>query len=140
MIKEKNTKILSTAPEMCLRMASRRRYRNGFVLSATFLCPKLDEEVNFNCLSCPKRQPQREEETGDRGNRHSWQNEQLQQAFHSVLKSMRPVSLCRTRTANTNELFWCDRGGKGGGGVSQVCLKDLRKLQPRHRKQTERER
>lgn len=47
-------------------MASKKNYRNGFVLKATFFHPKLDEEVSLKGLSslCPKRQDQRKATEG----------------------------------------------------------------------------
>lgn len=119
MIKEKNTKILSNTPETCIRMASRRNFRNGFVLSPTFLCPKRDEgNLNQVSSSCPKRQHQREATSeGGRGrgqgNGHSWQNEQMQQAFHTVFSNPCGLSFsCRTRTADTNRAFGVTVEGK----------------------------
>lgn len=101
-----------------------------FARQLTFFCPALDEEVNLNGLSplCPKRQDQREatsqREAETRRGEWAFLAERTATAgiSHSVGKSMCRVSLCRTRTANTNEILCCSCEGKGGGGVSEICL------------------
>lgn len=38
------------------------------------------------------------------------------------------VNLCRTRTANTHEILCCNCEGKGGGGVSEICLQGSKEV------------
>ena len=52
--------------------------------------------------------------------------------FAHVGKSMCRVNLCRTRTANTNEILCCNCEGKGGGGDSggdsEICLQGSKEV------------
>lgn len=45
----------------------------------------------------------------------------------AVLGNPCAVSIC-TRTANTSEILCCHCEGKGGGGVSEICLQGSKEV------------